>query len=1228
MMKLQQLCSFVHKSINKSVIKTLIFITLFCCTLIIGILHLEEKTNQKRINSLSEPSTLTHQMNEQGSLFPATWLADKDLALGSTKETSQQETAKNWNFFYLQALVLFAAVLVAFLGIYFFRSRIAMKKQKELFQSIFDETPIGIAHLDLNGNWIRINKQFSNILGFSDIQLKSTPYTQVLSHTESIKNQPEISSLLKGEQQSLKYEKCIHHLDKTNTWIEVSANLKRTAQGTPLYVVIWIRDIHQQKQSLEELIRSQQYVMQAEQVAGIGYWIIEYPNQNLVWSNQANSIFDFYTDRQPATLETLLCLVLPEDRPSLETAINNALEKDLEADIEFRIIKGAQFRRVHSHIRVTRNLEGQPLTLLGTAQDVTSNDLSKTRLRQAARVFDNASEGIVIADPTPKILLVNRAFCKITGYSEEEVVGKNPKILSSGRHDLHFYQRLWKTLKKDGRWQGEIWNRRKNGEIYPEWLTIAAVCDEEGELTHYISTFSDISKLKESEDKLAFLAHHDSLTRLPNRILLDNHLRLSLQQSAKTGRQIAVLFLDLDQFKFVNDSYGHPFGDRVLQLVAQRLLKCIDRNTLLTRHGGDEFVLVTNNIVSKEQLEKTAQSLLKTLEQPFSSEGKEIYLRGSLGISLYPEHGHDADTLIKNADVAMFEAKNQGRNRYTFYHEKMTNQLLSELELVSDLHQALKREELEVYYQPQISLTSGKISGVEALLRWNHGKKGMIAPDQFIPIAERSGLIIPIGNWVLNQACAQLKKWQHKYNVEFPISVNLSALQFVAKDLVVTIEKILAAHQLNAHTLELELTEGVLIEDPESTLIQLNQLTNMGSLIALDDFGTGYSSLSYLSRFPINRVKIDKSFVSKLIVDTENTLITRSIVSMSHHLGCQVVAEGVETLSQMTYLLENGCDHFQGYLFSKPLCSDDLSKLLHEKKQQNLSVTDNNIDSRHCLLLVDDEPAVLSALKRVLRKQPYRILTVENPYEAFELFAVHRIGVVITDQRMPQMTGTEFLIRVRRLYPETVRIVLSGHADIAAITAAINEGDIYRYLLKPWEDQELIGHITEAFDLYERKDENSLINKTLKLILDDERIENQLLDHCNISLLDDLRQEIHATYKNLNKLISTSAPTNELNETSSHLMQLMTQEFRLEEQLMRTFNYPDIAEHTAEHQSINSQLTKLSPKGKKDQYHLLVQLIYFGIWLKHHETWADKQLENFLEQQDTNSVSGKLAQLK
>ncbi|MFC3608006.1 putative bifunctional diguanylate cyclase/phosphodiesterase [Stutzerimonas tarimensis] len=543
----------------------------------------------------------------------------------------------------------------------------------------------------------------------------------------------------------------------------------------------------------------------------------------------------------------------------------------------------------------------------------------ETYLRNAAAVFESTQEGVVVTDAEQRIIHVNPALCTITGYSEADVIGQTPRLFCSGRHDAAFYRIMWNALRDQHCWSGEIWNRRKSGEIYPQWQNIRAIHDEQGEVSHYVAVFSDITLLKRSQEEITHLAHYDQLLDLPNRLLFIERTRQELERSTSGQGQTggALLLIDLDHFKDINESLGHNLGDSLLKLVAERLRLHQQDEMTLARLGGDEFALLCQGYTA-ERAAALALRLLDCLDPPFSLCGQELFISASIGIVFYPNDAQDVEQLLRNADSALFKAKGSGRSTYAFYSQDLTNQARQRVELGTALRQALEQRQLVAYYQPVHCLRDGRIIGFEALVRWDHPDHGLISPAAFIPAAEESGLISSIDRWMLQQACRQIRGWLDSGRSLDFVAVNISSRLFTRGELDLHVSQVLAESRLEPGYLMLEITESAVMEDADAAMIILDRLRELGVRLAIDDFGTGYSSLARLKRMRVHKLKIDQGFVRGLPHDPENAAITRSVIGLAHNLGLSVVAEGVETAEQAAFLLEEGCDLGQGFGFGRP----------------------------------------------------------------------------------------------------------------------------------------------------------------------------------------------------------------------------------------------------------------------------------------------------------------------
>ena len=551
-------------------------------------------------------------------------------------------------------------------------------------------------------------------------------------------------------------------------------------------------------------------------------------------------------------------------------------------------------------------------------EDLTIEKAEREELLLARKVFEVNSEAIMVSDANNRIVRVNAAFEAITGYREDEVLGRDPKILGSGHHDTAFFQAMWQTLRQDGYWEGEIWDRRKDGSEYPKWVHINTIRDSNAQISHFVAVFSDISERKASEERIRYLAQHDALTGLPNRFTLAVHLEHALARAERAGEKIGLMFIDLDNFKTVNDTLGHPIGDLLLCEVARRITSAVRKSDIVARIGGDEFVVVLESTNLPGDAGTVAQKILERMSEAVPVDCNELHTTPSIGIAIYPDDCSTSEDLMKNADVAMYHAKSAGRNNYQFYAEHMNQAAAVRIQMEARLRAAMASDEFSLHFQPQIDLNTGLVSGCEALIRWHNAELGWVSPASFIPLTEEIGLIVPIGEWVLRQACATAKSWLDA-GIQFGcVAVNISPQQFRQRNFPQSVENILRETGLPAACLELEITESTIMETAEAAIAMLVRLKDLGITLSVDDFGTGYSSLAYLKRFPIDRLKIDRSFVTDLETDPSDAAIASAVIALAHSLGLSVVAEGVETQGQSDFLRGHGCDSVQGYFYCRP----------------------------------------------------------------------------------------------------------------------------------------------------------------------------------------------------------------------------------------------------------------------------------------------------------------------
>jgi diguanylate cyclase (GGDEF)-like protein/PAS domain S-box-containing protein len=615
--------------------------------------------------------------------------------------------------------------------------------------------------------------------------------------------------------------------------------------------------------------------------------------------------------------------------PATACPILSALEEGKARHIEDELFWRKDGTSFHAEYTSTPMREGGRLIGAVVAfQDISERRAAEEQQRLAAMVLETMTEAVIVTDAERRIVSVNRAFARNTGYSPDELLGRTPAILKSGHHDQEFHRTMWETLRRTGQWQGEIWNRRRNGEIYPEWLMIHAVRDAEERVIRYVGVYSDVNRHEEVQRRLHRLAFYDGLTGLPNRELFGDRLRLALAQAHRKNEKVGVMFMDLDRFKDINDTLGHGVGDRLLQLVAERLKSTLREGDTIARIGGDEFTAILSGMRAPSDAVNVCEKTLKELERPAVLEGRSFSVTCSIGVSVFPDDGEDQDTLMKKADIAMYRAKDLGRNTYQLYTLDMSARIHQRLDLESDLRDGLEKGDLYMVYQPQADIRSGRLAGVEALARWRHPRLGDIPPATFIPIAEETGLIGRLGEWGMRTACRAATQWAEAGGRPLRVAVNLSAHQLRQKGLPELVANVVADSGFRTDCLALELTESALIENSEANVATLRALIGMGVQIAIDDFGTGYSSLSYLRRFSVDTLKIDRSFVKDIPENASDRALATMIIAVAHASNIKVIAEGVERHEQLRFLRDEGCDEIQGFLFSEPVSAEQITRMI------------------------------------------------------------------------------------------------------------------------------------------------------------------------------------------------------------------------------------------------------------------------------------------------------------
>ncbi len=697
---------------------------------------------------------------------------------------------------------------------------------------------------------------------------------------------------------------------------------ERDGQGLPLRMTGTLSDITERKQ-LEERIEEGYEVYQAAiNTSALGFWVVD-EYGCLLQVNRAYCAQSGYSN------EELLGMKITD--LSVDKNPENCLER-------IRREGYRQFRTQHRH----KDGSFWPVEVMSTyspvqggryfafIEDISARVAQERELQLAHQVFHNIDQALVVTDRDNRIISANPATSQITGYSLEEIRGKDPKIFSSGRQNATFYRQMWRAITEEGHWEGEIWDRHKSGRVYPKWLSIDVIHDEAGAVLQHVSVFKDITERKRSEEMIWQQANFDALTGLANRNLFHSRLQQELDHAQRKGSRLAVMFLDLDGFKDVNDSLGHAAGDELLIEVGRRLQSRVRKTDTVARLGGDEFTLLVLDFDQPERVASLAENVLAALREPLVIEQSRIHISASIGIALYPSDGDTLDDLTKHADTAMYQAKASGKNAFMFFMPEMNVSAGNRLAMIHDLHQAVSDQAFQVYYQPKFRLSDQKIIGMESLVRWPRQGLGMVSPADFIPCAEETGLIMRLGQWVLAESCRQTQEWNRRFGIDLKVAVNLSARQFHNVNILAEIADALAEQGLDSSMLELEITESALMGNVEEAINLMHLIRDLGISIAIDDFGTGYSSLSYLKRFPINTLKIDQSFVRELTVGSEDAAIVRSIISLASSLSLDVVAEGLERPDQVDFMLAYGCNYGQGYYLGKPMPADEFAAFLQD----------------------------------------------------------------------------------------------------------------------------------------------------------------------------------------------------------------------------------------------------------------------------------------------------------
>ena len=808
---------------------------------------------------------------------------------------------------------------------------------QKIYKTIFENSPSGIIYFNTDGLIIDANSAVVKILGTSKKELIG------FNILKRVTNQ----NLLKSIKLSLQNQEALYKGPYTSV-----------LSGKKLYLDIFLKPLVNDKNEIDFIVifiddKTQEFEINKNLVKAKNEWksIIDNMVNIFIQTDKDGNIIKAspsvkdvmgYEQNEIIGKNTMEFWI---DKESSKKARENFIKEKQPLKKVVAKFKHKNGQDIFLEFYITPRFDekGNYVGSDNIARDITEQLKSQKALEVYENVIKNTSEGIMITDKNNHIVFTNKAFFDITQYEEKDVLGKNPSILKSGVHTKKFYKNMWESIINSGKWKGEIWNKHKDDGIYPELLSINTLKNKNGEIENYIAIFTDISEIKKSEAKMRSMAMHDSLTGLPNRTMMSSMMSHSIKSAKRQHELMAIMFIDLDNFKTINDNYGHKEGDNVLIETAKRLKDVLREEDIVYRFGGDEFIVTLEHIKNSEDIAKIAQKLNQSLQIPYQTNDYTFYISCSIGIAIYPNDASSVDELIKNADAAMYQAKNKGKNRYSFYSHELGKQIQEELHIENLLRKSVENSEFEIYYQPKIDTKTLRITGLEALLRWNSKEKGVLSPAKFIPIAEKTGLIIPLGNWVLLQACKQIKKWHDNKLYTGNISVNISGVQLDNKNFVNSIKHVLKESGLSPYYLDLEVTESVLMNDLKHWSNTLDEIRDIGIDISIDDFGTGYSSLSYLRELPVDELKIDKSFIDDIPGDKDACAIVKSIISLAKTLSYKTVAEGVEKKEQQKYLVENGCDIIQGYYYSKPLSATDMEDFLKSwcpKQDSNLRPLD------------------------------------------------------------------------------------------------------------------------------------------------------------------------------------------------------------------------------------------------------------------------------------------------
>ena len=835
--------------------------------------------------------------------------------------------------FILASIFLIYMGVVVYFIFDFSREVVRLDEAKEFLERLFESSPDSILVIDHSGAIVKNNRCSEKFTKYTSKEMSGMALQELIPEyfhlkLSAIEGSYSPKDSVKEDREDL--DLILLQKGGSEVSIDIAVNNMEQADGT--LTILNIRDNSDTEQVHSELIEREAMLNQAQSVAKVGCWKWNLISDRVQLSEEAKRIYGIRLKENDFSNEVLSRKVPSKEKEMIANAINEAMFYKKQYHVQHHIITEEEgIKVVEQYGDLSIDDLGVVTSMLGVVKDITEETKSKYEIKLARNVFNHSAEAIIVSDPEKRILKVNPVLEMICGYSKNELQGQQTEILfCSKRHTDEFFKEITRELIHTGLWHGELWCKRKNGDIYPTEQTISVVRDDNDAVIQFIYLLKDITEAKKQREYIQNLAHYDQLTGLPNRVLFMDRIKQAIIRSKRNKCIFALLFIDLDRFKYVNDTLGHDAGDELLTVVSKRLKETVREQDTVARIGGDEFTVILEEIAKQEDSVTVSEKIIKNICYPIDIKGKEVVVGASIGIATYPDHATDENKVIKFADIAMYRAKESGRNQAKMYDETMSSATAKKFQLEMLLRNAIDKEQLELYFQPQINLKTRKVTGCEALVRWNHPEQGIVGPVEFVPLAEDTGLIIPLGQWVLRKSLELYSRWTIEGFEDLTISVNVSRKQLAEEGFLIFIKEALDDYKIAPTMLELEITESAVMDNPSQVIALLNAIRELGVNLSLDDFGTGYSSLSYLKKLPVNKVKIDRSFVKDVNIDKDDEEIVKAIIAMSSSLGLKVIAEGAESKEHIDFIKLTDCEDVQGFYFSRPLPAKDFVEFVCE----------------------------------------------------------------------------------------------------------------------------------------------------------------------------------------------------------------------------------------------------------------------------------------------------------